>query len=125
MFTIVSKYDKMLFMWKRIIKICRLIKYIVINPKYLILYLIKVEAQEHLKTFYKMGIGNVEDIEDLIYHIDSYIEIPKVLQSTTYAGYLEKGEKLDEYFEDLETHRAVERDYIFEALKRLPIGFQL
>ena len=125
MFTIVSKYGRILFMWKRVIKICRLIKYIVINPKYLILYLIKVEAQEHLKTFYKMGIGNVEDIEDLIYHIDSYIEIPKVLQSTTYAGYLEKGEKLDEYFEDLETHRAVERDYIFEALKRLPIGFQL
>ena len=125
MFTIVSKCGKILLMWKRIVKICRLIKYIVINPKYLILYLIKVEAQEHLKTFYKMGIGNVEDIEDLIYHIDSYIEIPKVLQSTTYAGYLEKGEKLDEYFEDLETHRAVERDYIFEALKRLPIGFQL
>ena len=125
MFTIVSKCDKILLMWKRIVKVCRLIKYILINPKYLILYLIKTEAQEHLKTFYKMGVGNVEDIEDLIYHIDSYIEIPKVLQATTYAEYLKNGEKLDEYIEDLETYRAVERDYIFEALKRLPIGFQL
>ena len=112
-------------MWKKVVKIFRLIKYSLQSPKYMALNVIKAEAEDCLYTFKKMGIGSVEDIEDLIYHINSYIEIPKILQSTVYAGYLEKGEKLDEYFTDLETHRAVERDYIFEALKKLPIGFQL
>ena len=112
-------------MKKRLVKLFRIIKYALVAPKYLLLYLMRAEAEDYLDTFHRMGIGNIEEVEDLIYHIDSYIELPKVLQSTTYAEYLKNGEKLDEYIEDLETHRAVEREYIFEALKKLSIGFQL
>lgn len=110
---------------KRVLKILRLLKCALFNSKYFLLNVIKEEAKQHLKTFNKIGVGMTEDIQDLIYHIDSYIELPKVLQNTTYKGYLEKGEMFEEYFHDLETHRAVERDYIFELMKRLPIGFQL
>ena len=105
-------------------KFFRLLKCALFNSKYFLLNVIKEEALSHLETFNKVGVGSTEDIQDLIYHIDSYIELPQILQSTTYKGYLEKGEKLDEYFEDLETHRAVERDYICELMKNLPIGFE-
>ena len=110
---------------KRLKKLCRILKYLFTNRKYFTLSLIKAEAKDHLDTYYKIGVGNVEDIENLIFHIDSYMEIPHVLQTTVYKGYLEKGEKLDEYFYELERMRAVERDYIFEAAKRLPIGFEI
>ena len=110
---------------KRVKKFLRLLKHAIFHSKYFLLYLIKEEALDHLKTFNKVGVGSTEDIQDLIYHIDSYIELPKILQNTTYKGYLENGEMFEEYFRDLETHRAVERDYIFELMKRLPIGFQL
>ena len=112
-------------MKKRLVKLFRIIKYAIISPKYLLLYLMRAEAEDYLDTFHKMGIGCVEEVEDLIYHIDSYIELPKILQNTKYVDYLKNGEKLDEYIEDLETYRAVEREYIFEALKKLSIGFQL
>ena len=99
--------------------------YAVTQRKYFLLHLIREEAKDHLGTFNKIGVGATEDIQDLIYHIDSYLNLPKMLQNTVYKGYLENGEKFEEYFQDLETHRAVERDYIFELLKRLPIGFEL
>lgn len=98
--------------------------YAVTQRKYFLLYLIREEAKDHLGMFNKIGVGYTEDIQDLIYHIDSYLNLPKMLQNTVYKGYLENGEKFEEYFKDLETHRAVERDYIFELLKRLPIGFE-
>ena len=98
--------------------------YAVTQRKYFLLYLIREEAKDYLGTFNKIGVGSTEDIQDLIYHIDSYLNLPKMLQNTVYKGQLENGEKFEEYFKDLETHRAVERDYIFELLKRLPIGFE-
>ena len=110
---------------KRVRKLYRILKYLFTNKKYFTLSLLKAEAEDHLDTYYKIGVGNVEDIEDLIFHIDSYMEIPQVLQTTVFKGYLEKGEKLDEYFVELEKMRAVERDYIFELAKKLPIGFEL
>ena len=106
------------------IKLLRIVKNLMLNRKYFTLSLMKAEAQDHLDTYKKIGVGNVEDIEDLIFHIDSYMDLPHMLQSTVYKGYLEKGEKLDEYFEDLEKARAVERDYIFDLAKKLPIGFE-
>ena len=75
--------------------------------------------------FNKIGIGCTEEIQDLIYHIDSYIDLPHMLRETVYEEYLKNGEKLDEYFEELEKARAVEREYIFELMKKLPIGFEL
>lgn len=111
---------------KRVKKLWKLIKCILFkNNKYFLLNIIKEEALEHLKTFNKVGVGSTEDIQDLIYHIDSYIDLPNMLRRTIYEPYLKKGEKLDVYFKDLETHRAVEREYIFELMKTLPIGFQL
>ena len=112
-------------MLKRARRLLRIVKYAVAQPKCFILYLIKAEALEHLKVFNKIGIGSTEEIQDLIYHIDSYIDLPHMLRETVYEEYLKNGEKLDEYFEELEKARAVERDYIFELMKKLPIGFEL
>ena len=112
-------------MRRAIKKIFRLLKYAVTQRKYFLLYLIREEALDHLSTFNKVGVGSTEDIQDLIYHIDSYINLPQTLQNTVYKGYLENGEKFEEYFQELETLRAVEREYIFELMKTLPIGFQL
>ena len=112
-------------MLKRVKRLLRIVEYAVTQPKCFILYLIKAEALEHLKTFNKIGIGCTEEIQDLIYHIDSYIDLPNMLRKTVYEEYLKKGEKLDEYFEELEKARAVEREYIFELMKKLPIGFEL
>ena len=75
--------------------------------------------------FNKIGIGSTEEIQDLIFHIDSYLDLPNMLRKTVYEPYLKNGEKLDEYFEELEKARAVEREYIFELMKKLPIGFEL
>lgn len=88
------------------------------------LFLIRAEAVEYLRTFDKIGVGWTEDIQDLIFHIDSYLDLPNMLRKTTYEEYLKKGEKFEEYFHDLEKLRAVEREYIFELMKRLPIGFE-
>ena len=112
-------------MWKRVKRLLRIVKYAVTQPKCFILYLIKAEALGYLETFNKIGIGSTEEIQDLIYHIDSYLDLPRMLRETVYEKYLQNGEKLDEYFEDLEKARAVEREYIFELMKKLPIGFEL
>ena len=111
-------------MKRKLKKLFRLLKCALFNSKYFLLNIIKEEALEHLQTFNKLGVGSTEDIQDLIYHIDSYIELPNMLRKTIYEPYLEKGEKLDLYMKELETHRAVEREYIFELMKTLPIGFQ-
>ena len=104
-------------MKRRVKKFFRLLKCALFNSKYFLLNVIKEEALEHLQTFDKLGIGSTEDIQDLIYHIDSYIELPNMLRKTIYEPYLKKGEKLDLYMKELETHRAVEREYIFELMK--------
>lgn len=109
---------------RRVGKLLRFVKYFIFDSKYFLLRVIREEALEHLEVFNRIGVGSTEEIQDLIYHIDSYLELPKILQSTTYKGYLENGEMVEEYFHDLETHRAVERDYIFELVKKLPIGFK-
>ena len=111
-------------MGKRLFKLFNILKNLFLNPKYLILYVIRAEAYCMLKTFNKIGVGSTEDIQDLIFHIDSYIDLPNMLRRTVYEPYLKNGEKLDEYFEELEKARAVEREYIFELMKRLPIGFE-
>ena len=110
---------------KRLRKLFNLVKFALGNRKYFLLNIIKAEALEHLRLFGKIGVDYTEDLQDLIYHIDSYIDLPNMLRKTTYEPYLKNGEKFEEYFHDLETHRAVAREYIFELMKRLPIGFQL
>ena len=112
-------------MKRKLKKFFRLAKYALTQRKNFTLYMIREEAKDHLKLFNRVGVGSTEDIQDLIYHINSYLELPHTLRFTKYEPYLKKGEKLDEYFHELEISRAVERDYIFELMKRLPIGFEL
>lgn len=117
-------FDIIKDMKKRVIKLWNIIKNLFLNPKYLLLYVMRAEACAILGTFNRIGVGSTEDIQDLIFHIDSYIDLPNMLRRTVYEPYLKNGEKLDEYFEELEKARAVERDYIFELAKKLPIGFE-
>ena len=109
---------------KRVVKLWNIIKNLFLNPKYFMLYVMRAEACGMLSTFNRIGVGSTEDIQDLIFHIDSYIDLPNMLRRTVYEPYLKNGEKLDEYFVELEKARAVEREYIFELAKKLPIGFE-
>lgn len=111
-------------MFKRMRRLWRIIKYAITKRKSFTLYLLRAEAEEYLKVFDKLDVKSTEDIQDLIFHIDSYLDLPNMLRKTMYEEYLKKGEKFEEYFHDLEKMRAVERDYIFEIMKRLPIGFE-
>ena len=91
----------------------------------------------------RMEVDMTEEVEDLIFHIRSYYDIPFNIAATSYPdlegtsikriikGY-DKGKASMEdvmlfadYLEDVEKQRAVERDIIFEYAKILAFGFKL
>ena len=83
------------------------------------------------------------EIEDLIFHIKSYREIPKIIEETRYPEFkgmgikeivrrykfkklsLEEISKYGNFLVEVEEQRAVERDFIFEHAKILTFGFKL
>ena len=107
----------------------------------LMLYLMYLKACEILKGCYKFSISNTEDLEDLIFHIKTYLEIPKVLSELRYPEFKNlkinkilkrhKRKKLNKkevlrftnYLQEIEKQRAIERDFIFENAKVLTFGF--
>lgn len=107
----------------KIFKVLRIVKYAIFDSENFLLRILEEETKDYLKYFAKLKVVNTEDFEDLLYHIKSYIDLPETLKSTLY----DSGNKynLVEYIEDLEKLRAVERDYIFELVKDLPLGFKL
>ncbi len=66
---------------------------------------------EKIKTFRQSFLVKKDTVDNWLNILKDY-------------DYKDVDEKLDEYFEELEKARAVEREYIFELAKKLPIGFE-
>ena len=63
-------------------------------------------------------------MQDLLFHIDAYLEVPNAVQETMFAGF--KGTDSEayalfiRYLEAVERQRSVERLYIMESVKHIP-----
>lgn len=132
--------------FKKLLKLPRLIKCYLSTNKSSLLLLIEEEAKDLLKQYGSIGTCNTEGIEDLLFHIRTYNEIPEIVKQTEFStlGNLEvvyrngslkvfkngntvptskEIELYVKYLEEIEKQRAVERDFIFEKVKELPLGF--
>ena len=130
-------------MLRKIKKLYEIIKYYFEDEDTLFLYLLKMKAYECMNDCGKLDVSNTEELEDLIFHINTYIDIPKTLVATKYPDFknasvqgvikrfknnemsIREIEKYGDFLIDIETHRAVERDLIFDHAKVLPFGFSL
>ena len=130
-------------MLRKIKKLCSIIKYYFEDEDMLFLYLLKAKACECMNDCYKLEVSNIEELEDLIFHINTYTEIPKALAEIKYPTFndvsvqnvirrfkenklsIKEIEDYGDYLIDIETHRAIERDIIFDHAKKLPFGFSL
>ena len=130
-------------MLRKIKKLWGIIKYFFEDEDTLFLYLLKMKALECTNDCNKLEVRNTEELEDLIFHINTYIDIPVALTETLYPEFkdtsvqdvikrfknnkisLEEIEKYGDFLVDIETHRALERDLIFDHAKNLPFGFSL
>ena len=110
------------------------------DDELLLLYFLENKALECIEDCKKMGIGDIEELENLIFHIHMYYEIPKALMEVKYSHL---GNSLKEiikkcnspkcpkpliseyvnFFTDIEIQRALERDIIFDLAKNLTFGF--
>lgn len=130
-------------MFRKIKKLCSIIKYYFEDEDTLFLYLLKAKALECMNDCKRLEVSSTEELEDLIFHIDTYISIPCTLVETKYPAFgntsvqdvikrfkndrmsIKDIEKYGDFLIDIETHRAVERDCIFDHAKKLPFGFSL
>ena len=130
-------------MLRKIKKLFIIIKYFFEDEDNLLLHLIEIKAYETLKDCVSLEVSTTEEIEDLIFHIKTYYDIPSTIASTKYPDLKDvnipqvmkaykKGNmewkdilKFADFLEDVETQRAVERDLIFEEAKILSFGFKL
>ena len=130
-------------MFKRVKKLLSIIKYYFEDEDNLLLHLMELKALETLETCYNLDVRMTEEIEDFIFHIKTYYDIPEAVALTKYPDLRDmdiptmmkkykKGEldmadmlRFADYLEEVEEHRAVERDIIFEEAKMLSFGFKL
>ena len=108
----------------------------------LLLHLMEIKAHESLEVCSKLKVRNTEELEDLLFHIRTYTEIPLALAELKYPEFRGvnikkmlkeyRGKKLkseiakrySSFIIDIEKQRAVERDFIFEHAKVLSFGFE-
>ena len=125
-------------MVKRMFRFFRILWYLLFKKDYLFLYLLEDKAHSCLDDCLSLNIPNTEQLEDLIFHIRSYYEIPKVvrelkfpdMQDFNVKSLLKKKasdvpKEITEYLVEIEVQRAVERDIIFDLAKNLPFGFTI
>ena len=130
-------------MLRKIKKLYKIIKYYFEDEDTLFMYLLKAKAYECMSDCHRLAVSNTEELEDLIFHINTYVEVPKTLVATKYPSFknasvqgvikrfknnemtIKEIEKYGDFLIDIETHRAVERDIIFDHAKALPFGFSL
>lgn len=128
-------------MFKKIKRLCKVLYYYFTDSENLLLHLMEIKARESLKDCYDLTIGNTEELEDLIFHIRTYLNIPYALVEFKYPELegvnvkkiLKKFEQKQltkkelqnflEFIIDTEKQRAVERDFIFDNAKVLNLGF--
>ena len=71
----------------RLKKLVTILWYFCIDSDNLLLYLMYSKANEILKGCYKFSISNTEDLEDLIFHIKTYLEITSVTAKLKYPEF--------------------------------------
>lgn len=112
------------------------------------LKILEYDIQEYINTCKDLGTEQTEELQDVLFHIHSYLEIPETVRVTMYpdipkqvrickhkngisiAGWHTPWSLLPklipnrylEYLEEVEKQRAVERFYILESLKNFPFG---
>lgn len=130
-------------MLRKIKKLFVLLRYFFEDEDSLFLYLLEQKAYECLEDCYKLDINFTEELEDLVFHIRTYREIPQILVETKYPEFrgismkdviknfknkklpLEQVNKYGDYIVEVEEERAIERDFIFDHAKVLTFGFKL
>ena len=133
-------------MLKVLDRLKKLIKVIILFLKdedSLVFYLMEEKAYRCLNDCFKLSIRITEEMEDLIFHLKTYREIPSIIAETEYPEFKNKkikdilkihrgknmkAEELsrcEDYLLEVEEMRAVERDFIFEHAKVLTFGFSL
>lgn len=128
-------------MFRKVKKFFQLIKYFIIDGDNLFLYLLLMKAESCLEDCNRLEVVNTEEIEDLIFHIRSYLEIPNAVAETSFPEFrgvsikkiikyyknktltLAEVDRYGDYIVEVETQRAIERDFIFESAKALTFGF--
>lgn len=127
-------------MFKKIVNYIKFSIYYFQDDKNFILRLFEDKAKETLKNCNAFEISSTEELEDLLFHIKTYYAIPEAIKETKYPNVeifdlkkllegeitdLKKAEEFLNYVEDVETQRAIERDFIFEHAKILSFGSDL
>ena len=130
-------------MLKKLKKLWVIVRFFFEDEKNLFLHLMEMKVQECLRDCEKLSVGEVEELEDMLFHIKSYYDIPKVIAELKYPQFkdvtireisssykkgerdLREAEEYADYLVDVETQRAVEREFIFEHAKILSFGFEL
>ena len=130
-------------MIKKIKRLCGLLACFFRDEDELFFKLMEFKAYRCLDECYKLEIRQTEELEDLIFHIKTYNEIPDIVAETGYPNLkgkkivdvvraykkkklsIEEVKKYGEYLMEVEEMRAVERDFIFDYAKVLTFGFSL
>ena len=130
-------------MLRKIKKLWTIIKYFFEDEDNLLLHLMEMKAYETLDDCVTLEVGMTEEIEDLIFHIQTYYDIPEMIAATSYPDLPQtnvskilkeyKSGNIDvvnmavmaDFIEEVEKQRAVERDLIFEEAKILSFGFKV
>ena len=133
---------------RKLIKLPKILKSYFKRDESLFLTILEDEVNEILEKYKKIGTANTEGLEDLLFHIRSYVEIPQNLKDTCFKnmdnieieiddkyvrvtgpeGKLPSKEEVEDYINyllDVEEQRAVEREFIFDYLKKVPFLLSL
>lgn len=105
------------------------------------LKIIENEAIDYLEVCEYLGVKNTEEVQDLLFHIKAYIEIPLILRTTifqdipanfkinfrknkksTFKGNVGTLNRYLEYVTEIEKQRAVERTCILDCMKNVPFA---
>ena len=119
-------------------RFCRIVWYSLFDLEFLFLFLLEDKAKECIKDCEFLEVSNIEQMEDLIFHIKSYHEIPKVVKELKFPDLkipnIKKvlrsnvetiSKDVVDYLVEVEVQRSIERDFIFEYAKNLPFGFKM
>ena len=130
-------------MLRKIKKLWAILRYFFTDEDNLLLHLIEMKAYESLNDCAVLEVGSTEDIEDLIFHVKTYYDIPDSIALTKYPhlkgvsipkmmvsykkGKASMSEVLEftDFLNDIEVQRAIEREIIFDRVKGLSFGFRL
>ena len=106
----------------------------------LIFRIMEDKAKKTLKHCKTLQISEIEELENLAFHIKVYYEIPKAVKETKFPNVkdlnlkkvlegdikdLKETDEFMNYINEVELQRSIERDFVFEHAKALPFGFQI